>query len=141
MQHTPLYKYPRIDRNFIDRFKVQDPSGHDVFIGENDCTDLNGENHLLDSENDEIFLNTDSKNNEVVQTSEHPPVSDKDANEICRENRAYSEYAQTDPIRRFQFDYDKYVALASVFPVAKVNGNTLTKRIHHMLPTIIILRM
>ena len=49
-------------------------------------------------------------------------------NEIDRDDQAYSEYTKTDPIRRFQFDYDEHVALVSVFPAAKVDGNTLTKK-------------
>ena len=55
VSHSPLYKDSSIDRNFIDRCKVQDPSGHDFFIGENDSSNLNGNNDLLDSEDDEIF--------------------------------------------------------------------------------------
>ena len=73
-----MYKDSSIDRNFIDRCKVQDPSGHDFVIAQNDCPDLNGENDLLDSEDDDIFQNIDSQNNEVVETAEHPPVSDED---------------------------------------------------------------
>ena len=105
-----------------------DPSGHDFFIGQNDFPDLNGENDLLDSEYNEVSRNIDSQNYEVVETSKHPPVSDEDKNEIDRDDRAYSEYAKTDPIRLFQFHYDEHVALASVFPAAKVDANTLHKK-------------
>ena len=70
----------------------------------------------------------DSQNNEEAETSEHPPVSDEDDNEIDKDDQAYSEYAKTDPIRRFQFDYDEHVALSSVFPADQVDGNTLTKK-------------
>ena len=64
----------------------------------------------------------------MVEASIHPAGSDEDENDVDREDRAYSEYAKTDPIRRFQFDYDEHVALASVFPAAHVDGNKLTNK-------------
>ena len=57
----------------------------------------------------------------------NPPLLDEDDNDIDREDRAYSEYDKRYPIRRFQFDYDEHVVLASVLPAAQKDGNTLTK--------------
>ena len=136
-----MYKDSNIDRNFVDRCKVQDPSGHDFFLGENDSPGLNGETNLLHSNDDELFQDIDSQNNELVETSVHPAGSDEDENAIDREDRAYSEYAKTDPIKRFQFDYDEHVALSSVFSAAHVDGNTLTKSIHCVVTIITILLM
>lgn len=79
-----LYKDSSINRNFIDRFKVQDQSGHDLFIGGNDFSDIKGNNNFLDSEADDIFQSIDSQNNEG-EASEHPPVSDEDGNKIDRQ--------------------------------------------------------
>ena len=37
VQNNPLYKDSRIDRNFTDKCKAQDPSGYEFFIAQNDC--------------------------------------------------------------------------------------------------------
>ena len=35
IQHNPLYKDSIIDKNFLDSCKLQDPAGHDFFVGPN----------------------------------------------------------------------------------------------------------
>ena len=123
IDHNPLYRDSAIDRDFIERCKVQDPSGHEFFITQND--DQHNENEQMNSDEDKIFLQVNSQNNKHI---EHPLGSEEDENEIDRQDRAYNEYAKTDPIRRFQFDYDESVALANDNPAAALDGNSLTKK-------------
>ena len=76
----------------------------------------NGEHdHIIKAENDHVcvFLlldKTKASIDEVIEISEPSHASDEDDNDVDREDRAYNEYAKTDPVRRFQFDYDEHVA-------------------------------
>ena len=47
--------------------------------------------------------------------------SSSEENEVDREDRDYAEFAQTDPVRRYQFDYDEHVVLADEMPAARID--------------------
>lgn len=90
----------------------------------------NHPNDRLDSQDDEIFRNLDSQHQPDPVTSNLNSGSDEDENEIDKQDAAHNEYVQTDPIRRFQFDYDEHVALSNEFPAAHIDGHALTKKNH-----------
>ena len=43
----------------------------------------------------------------------------------------YQEYTKTDPIKKFQFDYDEHVALTREDPTAVFDANKVTKKNYH----------
>ena len=126
IENNPLYKDSEIDRNFIDTCKSQDPSGHKFFLSSGGTDNEAVGNDGLNSEDEMMFLDT-SFDEEATTPNVHLPQSDSDENEIDRQDREYHEYAKTDSIRRFQFDYDEHVALTCENPVAALDGNLLTK--------------
>ena len=119
IDHNPLYKDSNINKDFLDTCKLNDPSGHDFFL------DQNNNLETINSEDDELFQNINSQNQ---QNTEHSTNSSEPDNEIDKQDKDYNEYAKTDPIRSFQFDYDEHVALANEIPTAQLDGNTLTKK-------------
>ena len=48
--------------------------------------------------------------------------------ELERVEEEYQEYTKTDPIKKFQFDYDEHVALTREDPTAVFDANKLTKK-------------
>ena len=123
IENNPLYKDSVIDRDFLDSCKLSDPIGHDFFL---DPTQAANPSPLLNSDDDELFLNIhsiDEQSSGVFSSSSES--SDEDV--IDKLDKEYSEFAKTDPIRRFQFDYDEHVALANEMPEAQLDGDNLTR--------------
>ena len=119
VDHNPLYKDSAIDKDFVQRCKLQDPEGHDFF--------LNPENKdQLNSSDDELFLNIDEA--QIENAADANTTDDDEEDEIDEQDREYCDFAKTDPIRRFQFDYDESVALSSTCPAAQIDTNALTKK-------------
>ena len=102
IDHNPLYQTSTIDHDFLERVRSQDPSGNEFFIDQNTPEDN------LDSEDDDMFLQI-SENIEDMRIDEVDDKSQTD-DELEQEAKEYDEYAETDPIRRHQFDYDELVA-------------------------------
>ena len=51
--------------------------------------------------------------------------------ELERVEEEYQEYTKTDPIKKFQFDYDEHVALTREDPTAVFDANKVTKKNYH----------
>ena len=124
VQHNPLYKDSSIDRDFINRCQTEDTSGHEAFIADNDDENMNrDENEILNDPNGEL--------GRTIEAEEQLSDSDNEPSAIEREDEDYNNFATTDPIRRFQFDYDEHVALSNDNPAAALDGHTLTKTGEH----------
>ena len=120
VDHNPLYKGSAIDRGFIQRCKLQNPEGHDLFLSP-------GNDDQLNSSDDELFLNI---NEAQMENAANGQITSEDEEEdkIDQQDREYCDFAKTDRMRRFQFDYDENVALSSAVPAAQLDGNALTKK-------------
>ena len=83
----------------------------------------------MDSDDDELFLDIDENNYERNKDDEIKSENDgsDEQNDIDRQDKEYCEFAKTDSIRRFQFDYDESVSLSSPCPAAHVDVIALTK--------------
>ena len=80
----------------------------------------------MDTDDDELFRNViGTPEKRHVDPSDSSPSSD--VYQIDKQDKEYCEFAKTDPIRRFQFDYDEHVALADESPAAQLDGDALTK--------------
>ena len=113
IEHNPLYKDSEIDRDFLDSCKATDPAGHEFFIGP-ESSDQNISSPQMDSDDDELFRNINSQDQPMSGAN-----SSSDENEIDKQDKDYAEFVQTDPVRRYQFDYDERVTLADEMPTAR----------------------
>ena len=57
IDNNPSYRDSTIDRDFINRCKNQDPSGHEFFISNNEVAELNSDEDHFHTEDDELFQN------------------------------------------------------------------------------------
>ena len=121
VDHNPLYKDSAIDKDFVQRCKLQDPEGHDFFLNPANDDQLN-------SSDDELFLNIDEGQMENAKNRKVTSDEEED-DEIDQQDKEYRYFAKTDLIRRFQFDYDETVALSSTCPAAQMDANALTKEV------------
>ena len=113
--HNPLYKESTIDQNFLNRCKDQDPLGYDAFLEQDpELDEINSD--------DEAFLQIIENENDSLSED------NQSEDEMEKEDKEYNDYAKTDPIRKFQFDYDEHVALTRDDPTAVSDANRITKK-------------
>ena len=128
VENNPLYKDTIIDREFIESCKAQDPSGHDFFLSNPECEAEYAGHGGLNSDDDPMFQHNSVGAEGGPETSSHPSKSYGEEDDVDKQDEEYIEYAKTDPIRRFQFDYDEHIALSNINPAAQLDGNRLTKK-------------
>ena len=128
IEYNPLYINSTIDRDFLERCKSQDPSGHEFFI------DTSPQEDQLNSDDDDMFLRI-SENIQEMNIGEESNGSLSDG-ELERVEEEYQEYAKTDPIKKFQFDYDEHVALTREDPTAVFDANKTQRKIITLRPII-----
>jgi len=80
----------------------------------------------MNSDDDELFIQISSQDPGSTRKS-LSPSNKSDVDDIGQIDEEYIEYGKTDPIRRFQFDYDEKVALANELLSAQMDGDALTR--------------
>ena len=104
LQGHPSYQFFDNIESYEERCQAEDPVGHNIVFyvenGEEEIVDL--QDHFVKGEDLDVRMLLSEEDKELLD-------------EI--------EYVKKDPIRKFQFDYDKSVCLVDKFPEAAISDN------------------
>ena len=114
----PSYKFYDDLNSYEERCRQADPSGAKIIFPdpEEDILDLKAYLKLKDEELHDKYVEVCESINKEIGTDE----SDKSENVV--EEDEEKEYREKDPVRKFQFDYDKATCMTSRYPEADLDS-------------------
>ena len=114
---NPHYQFYDDHNAYKERCMESDPVGHDILFNDNDILEEALESMANnETKQDEVIDEIDNSGTEKKEVEEHDETDEE-------EEKEEMEYETKDPVKKYQFSYDKSLFMTNKYPEMSANGD------------------
>ena len=124
---NPHYQFYDDHNAYKERCIESDPVGHDILFNDNDMLEEALESMANnETKQDEVIDEIDNSGTEKKEVEEHDETDEE-------EEKEEMEYQTKDPVKKYQFSYDKSLFMTNKYPEmsADGDGSIIVAKRHH----------